>query len=101
MHDAILTAMDGMVIPRVEMAVRSITGSSGHGPNNEVLYPDRRGFLRTAGNTPLMSASNRLNLNKNQDRIYETRNEENFEDGHFPALRSNCDRRGQAHHNNL
>ena len=33
MHDAILTPMDKVVIPRVEMAVRSITGLSGHGPN--------------------------------------------------------------------
>ena len=35
MHNVILTAMDELVIPRVEMAVKSITGSSGHEPNSE------------------------------------------------------------------
>ena len=68
MHDAILTAMDKVVLPGVEMAVRSFTGSSGHGPNNGVQNPDRRDFLGNANNTPLMSASNRLNLIANQDR---------------------------------
>ena len=57
MHGAILTAMDKVVLPRVEMAVTSITGSSGHRPNSEVQNPDRRDFLGNAGNTPLMSAS--------------------------------------------
>ena len=32
MHDAILTAMDKVVNLRVEIAMRSITGSTGHGP---------------------------------------------------------------------
>ena len=53
MHDGIATAMDTVVIPRVDMALKSITGSSGHGPNSEVQNPDRRDFLEDAGNTPL------------------------------------------------
>ena len=37
MHDAILTAMVKVVLPRVEMElVNSITGSLGNGPNSEV-----------------------------------------------------------------
>ena len=44
MRDAILTAMDKVVIPRAEMTVRSITGSSGHGPNSVVQNPARRDF---------------------------------------------------------
>ena len=97
-HDAIVTAMDKVVIPRVEMAVKSITGSSGHGLNSEVQNPYQRDFSKNAGNTPLISASSRLDLNTNQDRNDETRNEENFEDGDFPALRPNHDRRSHAHH---
>ena len=31
MHDAFLTAIDIVVIPKVEMAVKSITGSTGQG----------------------------------------------------------------------
>ena len=33
-NDAILTRMDSVVIPRVEIAIRSIVGLSGNGPNN-------------------------------------------------------------------
>ena len=33
MYDAILTAINDVVIPRVEMAVRSITASCENGPN--------------------------------------------------------------------
>ena len=44
MHDAILTAIDSVVIPTVDMAVKSITGSTGHGTNSEVQNPDRRDF---------------------------------------------------------
>ena len=99
MQDAILTAMDKMVIPRVEMPVRSITGSSGHGPNCVVQKPDRRDFTGSTENTPLMSASSRLDLNVDQDGIDETRDVENFEDGDFPALKHNYDRRAHTHRN--
>ena len=57
MHEAILTAMDKIVIPRVEMTVRSITGSSLHGPNSAVQSPDRRDLTGNTENTPLMLAS--------------------------------------------
>ena len=67
------------------MVVKSITGWLGHGPNSEIQNLDRRDFLGNADNTSLMSASSRLDLNTNQDRKDETRNEENFEDGNFPA----------------
>ena len=98
MHDAILKAMDKMVIPRVELALRSITGSSGHGPISEVPNSDRRDFLGNGVKTPLMSTSSRLDLDTSQDRNDETFNKEDFEDGNFPASGSNYDRRAQAHH---
>ena len=56
MHDAILTAMDNVVFLRVEMAVRSITGSSGQRPSSVVQNPDRRDFTGNAENTAVMSA---------------------------------------------
>ena len=96
--DAILTAMDKMIIPRIETAVRSITGSTGHGTISDIQNPDRRVFLGNAGNIPLMSASSRLDLNTNQNRNDEIRNEEDFEDGDFPALRPKYDRRAPTHH---
>ena len=55
-HDAILTAVDNVVIPRVEMAVRSFTKSSRQGPNRLVQNPDFKDFSGNTENTPLMSA---------------------------------------------
>ena len=45
-----------------------------------------------------MSASSRLDLNIDQDRIDETRAIENLEDGDFPTLKPNYDRRAHTHH---
>ena len=68
------------------MAVRSIAGSSRHGPNSTVQNPDRRDFIGNTENTPFKSASSRLDVNIDQDRIDESHDVENFEDGDFPAL---------------
>ena len=97
-YDGISTAINKMVILRFEMAVRSITGSSGYGSNSEVQNHDRRDSFGIASNTSFISASSRLDLNTNQDRNDETRNEKNFEDGDLPALRPNFDQRAQSRH---
>ena len=41
MHEAILTAMDTVIFPRIEMTVKSITGSLRHGHQSVVKNPDR------------------------------------------------------------
>ena len=91
--------MDKVVISRVEMVVRSITGSSGHGRNSVVQNLDRGYFKGNSENTPFMSASSRLDLNIDRDRIDDSRDIESFEDSDFPALRPNHDRRAHFHHN--
>ena len=101
MHNKILTAIDNMVIPRVKMALKSITGSTGHGTNSEVQNPDRRDFLGNIRSTPLVSASSQLDLNNQLNRNYETRNDVDFEDCDFPALKPNYNWREYAHHNNV
>ena len=85
MHDASLTAIKNVVILRVEMAVKSITGSSGHGTKSQVQKIDRGDFLRNIRNTPVMSASSRLNLDNELNMNDETPNLEDFEDGDSPA----------------
>ena len=75
MHDTILTAMDNVVVPRVAMAVELITGSTGHETNSEVQNPDRKDFLGIIRNTPLLSASNRYNLDIEMNRNDETCND--------------------------
>ena len=101
MHDAILTTMNDVVIARVNMAVKSITGSSGNGPNGKVQNPDRRDFTGNTENTLLRSASSWLKLNIEQDEIDETRDIDNSEDGDFPSTRLNYDRRAHAHHSRI
>ena len=44
-HEAILRAIDIVVITRFEMAVKSIRGSTGHRINSEVQNPDRENFV--------------------------------------------------------
>ena len=41
MHNAVLTAKNDVIFPRVEMAVRLISGSSKDEPNSIVQKPDR------------------------------------------------------------
>ena len=45
-----------------------------------------------------MSASSRLDLDNELDSNDETRNNEDFEDGDFPALKPYYDRRAHARH---
>ena len=66
-----------------------------------VQNPDQGDVRGSIENNPLMSTSNRLYLNADQDRDDETRNVKNFEDGDFAALRPNYDRRAHAHHNGV
>ena len=58
----------------------------------------QRDCTENTENTPLMSASSRIDINVDQDRDDETRNVENFEEGDFLALRRNYYRRARAHH---
>ena len=92
MHDAILRAMNNVVIPRVEMAVKLITASSGNGPNSLVQNLDQR-FYGKIENTPLRSASSQLDLYVEQDEIDETGGFDNSEYGDSLATRLNYDRR--------
>ena len=98
MHGAILTAMNDVVIPRVGMAVRSVTDSSGNRTNGIVQNLDRRDFTGNTENTSLRSASSLLNLILEQDEIHETRDMGNSEDIDIPETKPNYDRRAHTHH---
>ena len=100
-HDAILTAMDNVVTPPVELAVRSITASSGHGTNSALQNQDRRDSIGNTENTPLKSVFSQLELNIDQDRIDETHDNKNSEDGDFPALILNYDWQVYAHRSHI
>ena len=97
-HDAILTAMDNLVIPIVKIAMSSITESSGRGPNNVVQNLDQKDFSGNMEITTRITASGRTVLDIDQDKLDETRKVENFYDEDFEALRPNCDQQAHSHH---
>ena len=70
MYDAFLTAMGSVVTPRGELAMRSITGSSGHGTNSALQNQKRSDFI---GNSPLQLAFSRLHIKTDRDRINKAR----------------------------
>ena len=93
-----MTAIDNVVIPRVEMAVRSVTESSGRRPIGMVQNSDQRNCTGTTVNTPLMLALNRVDLNIDQNKNDDTRTVENFEGGDILALGPKYDRIAHTHH---
>ena len=97
-HDAILLAMDNVVVMRAEMAVRSIAELSGREPNGMVQLLNQRHFFREYKKTPLMLVSGRVDLSIDQDRNDDIRNVENLQDAHLPVLRTNYGRQAQILH---
>ena len=61
-RDLILITIDNLSQPRVEMAVRSITESSGRGQSSVVQNFDRRDLSGNKENGPLLTASRPVNL---------------------------------------
>ena len=61
--------------------------------------PDRKYFLGNFRETPLISASSRLDLDNDLNRNDETRNDEDLDDGQFLALKPNYDQREHVHYN--
>ena len=94
----ILTSTANVYKHGVEMAVRSVSGSSAPGPNTVVHNLEQGDFSRNMEKTPLMSASSRADSRIDQDRSDETPNVGKSEYGDFTVLRPNCDRHLHPHH---
>ena len=43
-HEAIVAAVDNLVIPRVELAIKSVSAASGWDTGGVVIDPDQRSF---------------------------------------------------------
>ena len=91
--DAILTAMDNVTNFKVEMALRSITVSSGRGKNSVVQYHDQKYFSKSMKNTPLMTAFTQADSKINHARNDETLNIRSFKDNYFGIDYSNASRK--------
>ena len=73
-HDTIWKAVNNVIKQRVEMAVRSITESSGRRHNSAVQNLDQRENTRKTESTLPMSTSRQIDLNVDQNSNDEARN---------------------------
>ena len=71
-HDAVLTVIESLLIPRAELAMKSVNASSRRSVDSVVLDPDRSDFLRIVESL-LTTASSRINSNTDLKSIDETR----------------------------
>ena len=71
-QDGVLTAMENLVIPRVELAMKSTNASFGRNAVGNVLEPDRRDSSGKIEGLQ-MTTSSRINLHTDLNRIDETR----------------------------
>ena len=82
-QDGILSAIDKVMTPKIEMAVRSTTRLSGHGLSSLNQNHDLMDFSENMEKTPLMTAFSSTDLFINQGRKHETHNLENQENDEF------------------
>ena len=59
-QDAVLTAIESLVIPRVELTMKSANASSGRSPDGNLLEPDQMDFSGNVEGLQL-TASSRIN----------------------------------------
>ena len=81
-QDALLTAMENLEIPRVELAMKSINASPGRSVDGNVLDPDQRDF---SGNVQglQMTAWSRILSCTGLNKIDETRGNITVEEGYL------------------
>ena len=79
-QDTVLTAIEKLVIPRVELAMKSANASSGRTVDSNVLEPDQRDFLGNIEGLQ-MTASSRIISRTDLNKIDETRGEITAEGG--------------------
>ena len=96
-QDAVLTAIENLVIPRVELAMKSANAHSERSVGN-VLEPDQRDFLGDIEGL-WMTASSRINSHMDLNRIDETRGNITVDEGDLLVNENNIDRQTHAHHN--
>ena len=99
-QDAVLTTIENLVIPRVEVAMKSSIAPSERSVGGNVIEPDQRDFL---GNTEglQMTVSSRINSHKDLNRIDETHSNIIVEEGDLLVNKKSIDRQTYAHHTKI
>ena len=96
-QDAVFTAIENLVVPRVELAMKSANVSSGRSVDGNVLEPDQRDF---SGNIKglQVTASSRINFRTELNRIDETRGNITVEEVDWLVNERNIDWQTHTHH---
>ena len=92
-QDAVWTAMENFVIPRVQLAMKSVKASSVQKVDGKVLEPDQRDNIEDLQ----MTASSGLNSCTNLKRIDETRGNVTEDGGYLLANERKLDRQTHIH----
>ena len=87
-QEAVMTVIENLVILSVELAMKSVNASSGHGIDSVLLDPEQ-GDLSGNIKSPKTTASRRLNLHTHLNRIDETRGNITVERGDLLVNRRN------------
>ena len=88
------------MIPRVELAMKSVNASSGRGVDSFVLDPDWRDFLGNIESLQMIAQS-RINSHTHLNRIDETRGSITVQGGDLTINEKNFERQAHNHRNNL
>ena len=96
-QDAVLTAMENLVNPRVELAMKSVNASSGRGVSNVVMDPDRKAFSGIIENLQ-RTASSRINSHTDLNRFDETRSNITKEGSDLSVIEKNMHRPTHTYH---
>ena len=91
--DAVMSAIENLLVLRVELAVKSVNASSGH------LDLDQRDFPGKIEGQQ-MTASSRMNSHTDWSRIDETRDKITIEGSDLLVNERNIDQQTHTHHSN-
>ena len=95
-QDAVLTSIESFIIPRIELAMKSVNASSGHGVGSVMLDPLEEYF---SGNIEglQMTSSSRINSHIYLNGIDETRGNITVEEGDLLVNERNFERHTHTH----
>ena len=96
-QDAAMTEKESLVIPRVELAMKSVNASYGQGVVSVVLDPDQGDFSVNIEGLQ-MTASSRINSPTDFNKIDVTRGNFTIEGGDLLFNERNIDRQTHTHH---
>ena len=98
-QDAVLTGIENLAIPRMELAMRSVNAPWGRSVDGNVLEPDPKDFLGNIEGLQ-MTTSSRINSHTDLSRIDEIRGNITVEEGDLLVNEMNIDRQKYTHQNN-